>query len=65
MIGVRSKFGRGSTFAFRIILGKDKEYVDFGSQEINLEPPSNRSMATIKSMSGSNSVTVRSNENVT
>ena len=54
MIGVRSKYHKGSKFAFSILLGKDNDYVDLGNQDLELKPPSNRSIMTINSGAYSN-----------
>jgi hypothetical protein len=56
MIGVRSKFGKGTKFAFSIVLGKDDNFIDYMNQNVQLQPPSNRSIPTIRSASNSNSV---------
>ena len=37
-IGVKSKYGKGSTFMFSILLGRDDNYVDKKKHDINLRP---------------------------
>jgi hypothetical protein len=56
MIGVKSKFGKGTKFAFSIVLGKDDDFVDYMNQNIQLMPPSNRSIPTVRSGTNSNSI---------
>ena len=48
-IGVKSKYGRGTKFAFSIILGKDDDFIDLMNNEVVLKQPSNRSIAEISS----------------
>jgi hypothetical protein len=36
MIGVRTKYGKGSKFSFCIMLGRDKDYVDYQNQDVKL-----------------------------
>ena len=39
-IGVKSKYGRGTKFAFSIILGKDDDFVDIMNDEVVLRQQS-------------------------
>jgi len=39
-IGVKSKYGRGTKFAFSILLGKDEDYIDHMNMEEKIEQPS-------------------------
>lgn len=48
-IGVRSKFGKGTKFAFSIVLGKDEDFVDIMNDGVVLQQPSNRSIAVSSS----------------
>ena len=48
-IGVKSKYGRGTKFAFSIILGNDDNSVDIMNDQVVLKQPSNWSLS--KSMS--------------
>ena len=38
-IGVKSKYGRGTKFAFSIFLGKDDEFVDNMNDAVVLQKP--------------------------
>lgn len=38
MIGVKSKFNKGTKFAFSIVLGKDDDSVDLMNQNVPLHP---------------------------
>ena len=39
-IGFKSKYGKGTKFAFSIILGQDEEYIDNMKQDVVLKQPS-------------------------
>ena len=52
-IGVKSKYGRGTKFAFSIILGKDDDFVDNMNDGIVLQQPSNRSINASSNNTGS------------
>jgi len=52
-IGVKSKYGRGTKFAFSIILGKDDDFVDNMLNEAVLKQPSNRSINASSHTGGS------------
>jgi len=43
-IGVKSKFGRGSTFMFSVLLGRDDNYVDKSKKDDKMVPVSTMSM---------------------
>ena len=54
-IGVRSKYKKGSKFAFSIVLGKDDNFEDIMNQNVVLNPNSNRSIKTSGSHPGTGS----------
>lgn len=50
---MKSKYGRGTKFAFSIILGRDDDFVDNMNDGIVLKQPSNRSVAASSNNTGS------------
>jgi len=52
-IGVKSKYGRGTKFAFSIILGKDDDFVDNMNNDVVMQQPSNRSINASSNNTGS------------
>ena len=44
IIGVKSKYGKGTKFAFSMVLGKNEDYVDVLNEEDVMKPASNRSI---------------------
>ena len=44
IIGVRSTYGKGTKFAFSMIIGKDEDYQDLQNEEDVMKPASNRSV---------------------
>lgn len=52
-IGVKSKYGRGTKFAFSIILGKDDDFVDNMNDGVVMQQPSNRSINASSNNTGS------------
>ena len=44
IIGVKSNYGKGTKFAFSMVLGKDDDYIDMLNEEDVMKPASNRSI---------------------